>query len=85
MNRKYVVIVHGLMIKNGTVASYGTEVTEGIEVDDAEGKVAEGYLLSKADFDKKISAESDIAEETEKHAVKKSEEAPKDKGLKKLI
>lgn len=73
------------MIKNGTVAYYGTEVTEGIHIDDAEGKVAEGYLLSKADFDKKISSESDIAEETEKHAVKKSGETPKGIELKKLI
>lgn len=54
MNRKYVIIVHGLMIKNGTVAAYGTEVTEGVEIDDAERKVAEGYLLSKSDFDKKV-------------------------------
>ncbi len=54
MNRKYVVIVHGLMIKNGTVAPYGTPVTEGIEVDDTEGKVAQGYLLSQSDFDKKV-------------------------------
>lgn len=54
MNRKYVIIVHGLMIKNGTVEPYGTEVTEGVEIDDAERKVAEGYVLSKSDFEKKV-------------------------------
>lgn len=54
MNRKYVVAVHGLMVKNGTVAPYGTPVTEGVEVDDPEGKVANGYLLSQSDFDKKV-------------------------------
>jgi len=56
-NRKYVVVVHGLMINNGTVVPYGTEVEEDVQVTDAERKVTQGYLLSRADYDKKVKAD----------------------------
>ena len=58
MARKYVVVVHGLMINNGTVVPYGTEVEEDVQVTDPERKVTNGFLLSRADYDKKVKADA---------------------------
>lgn len=70
--KKYTVAVNGLMIKNGTIAPFGTEVTDGKEVENAYQKVIDGFLLSKEDFDAKDKAD--------KEAIGEVEETKKDEG-----
>ena len=62
--KTYVIVVGGKMTKDGKVKPYGTEVVDGVDIDNARQLEEDGFLMSKEDFDEAFPKAEVKVEET---------------------